>query len=185
MSEEHLGTFILTLFNELANDDQDSVRLLTIEILVAIAKRFDVQKNRDTLLEPLKSLARDKAWRVRYMVASKFVEVRKATKAIFWWYPIFLTFHYFYLPCRFATPLGKIPWKQSWCQLLLTFWKIAKAKSELQLLERFPVRKSWAKVAFGIFLLTKSFSFLEYQVLQSLRTSRPFWKAFCLAFVSW
>lgn len=83
MSEEHLGTFILTLFNELANDDQDSVRLLTIEILVAIAKRFDVQKNRDTLLEPLKSLARDKAWRVRYMVASKFVEVRKATKAIF------------------------------------------------------------------------------------------------------
>lgn len=75
MSDEHLDSFILPLFNELASDDQDSVRLLTIEILIAIAKRLDAQKNRDTLLEPLKSLARDKAWRVRYMVASKFVEV--------------------------------------------------------------------------------------------------------------
>jgi len=75
VSDDHLGSFMLTLFNELANDDQDSVRLLTVEILVAIAKRFDEQKNRETLLEPLKSLARDKAWRVRYMVSSKFVEV--------------------------------------------------------------------------------------------------------------
>jgi serine/threonine-protein phosphatase 2A regulatory subunit A len=69
---------MIPLFQHLAGDDQDSVRLLTVEILVAIAETVpkEQQSSHGVLLTALRTLFEDKSWRVRYMVAEKFEQVR-------------------------------------------------------------------------------------------------------------
>jgi len=68
---------MINLFQFLAGDDQDSVRLLTIEVLIAIAEVVPVEQqvNLGQLLQILKGLFGDKSWRVRYMVADRFEKV--------------------------------------------------------------------------------------------------------------
>ncbi len=68
---------MIPLFQHLAHDDQDSVRLLTVEILIAIAEVIpkEQQTSHGTLLEELRALFEDKSWRVRYMVADRFEKV--------------------------------------------------------------------------------------------------------------
>lgn len=68
---------MIPLFQHLASDDQDSVRLLTVEILIAIAEVVpkEQQSSHGVLLTALRSLFEDKSWRVRYMVADKFEKV--------------------------------------------------------------------------------------------------------------
>jgi hypothetical protein len=85
MSDQDILPTLIPLFQKLSQDDQDSVRLLTVEILVALAKRLDEEKRRELLLPAFTTLSNDKAWRVRYMVASKYVEVYYAT--VHFWYP--------------------------------------------------------------------------------------------------
>ena len=70
----------LPLFQHLARDDQDSVRLLTVEILIAIAEVVpkEQQSSHGVLLTSLRSLIDDKSWRVRYMVADRFEKIAKA-----------------------------------------------------------------------------------------------------------
>ena len=65
---------MIPLFQHLAGDDQDSVRLLAVEILIAIAEVIpkEQQTSHGTLLSALRSLFEDKSWRVRYMVADRF-----------------------------------------------------------------------------------------------------------------
>ena len=74
---------MIPLFQHLASDDQDSVRLLTVEILIAIAEVVpkEQQSSHGVLLSSLRSLFDDKSWRVRYMVADRFEKV---------WHKIFL-----------------------------------------------------------------------------------------------
>lgn len=71
---------MIPLFQHLANDDQDSVRLLTVEILIAIAEVIpkEQQTSHGTLLAALRVLFEDKSWRVRYMVADRFEKVRQS-----------------------------------------------------------------------------------------------------------
>jgi serine/threonine-protein phosphatase 2A regulatory subunit A len=71
---------MIPLFRHLANDDQDSVRLLTVEILIAIAEAVpkEQQSSHGILLTALRSLFEDKSWRVRYMVADRFEKIAKA-----------------------------------------------------------------------------------------------------------
>ncbi|KAF8466944.1 protein phosphatase 2A regulatory subunit A [Kalaharituber pfeilii] len=71
---------VIPLFQFLAGDDQDSVRLLTIEVLIAIAEVVPVEQqvNLGQLLQILKNLFSDKSWRVRYMVADRFEKLAKA-----------------------------------------------------------------------------------------------------------
>lgn len=68
---------MVPLFQNLANDDQDSVRLLTVEILISIAEEIpkEQQSSHGVLLTALRNLFEDKSWRVRYMVADKFEKV--------------------------------------------------------------------------------------------------------------
>jgi serine/threonine-protein phosphatase 2A regulatory subunit A len=65
----------LPVYLKLAMDDQDSVRLLTVEVLIVLAARLAPEEVEVNLLEPLRRSATDKSWRVRYMIASHFVEV--------------------------------------------------------------------------------------------------------------
>lgn len=64
-------------FQHLAADDQDSVRLLTVDILIAIAEMIpkDQQSSHGVLLNSLRTLFEDKSWRVRYMVADRFEKI--------------------------------------------------------------------------------------------------------------
>lgn len=68
---------MIPLFQHLASDDQDSVRLLTVEILISIAEEIPKaqQSSHGVLLTALRSLFEDKSWRVRYMVADRFEKV--------------------------------------------------------------------------------------------------------------
>ncbi|OJD17015.1 hypothetical protein AJ78_02859 [Emergomyces pasteurianus Ep9510] len=71
---------IIPLFQFLANDDQDSVRLLTVDILISICEEIpkEQQSSHGVLLTALRSLFEDKSWRVRYMVADRFEKIAKA-----------------------------------------------------------------------------------------------------------
>jgi serine/threonine-protein phosphatase 2A regulatory subunit A len=69
---------MMPLFQHLAQDDQDSVRLLTVEILISIAEVVpkEQQSSHGVLLALLRSLIEDKSWRVRYMIADRFEKVK-------------------------------------------------------------------------------------------------------------
>lgn len=70
---------MIPLFQHLAGDDQDSVRLLTVEILIAIAEVVpkEQQSSHGVLLTALRGLFEDRSWRVRYMVADRFQKVSR------------------------------------------------------------------------------------------------------------
>lgn len=68
---------MIPLFQHLVQDDQDSVRLLTVEILIAIVEVVPAkqQASHGVLLTSLRNLIEDKSWRVRYMIADRFEKV--------------------------------------------------------------------------------------------------------------
>lgn len=66
---------MIPLYRKLSSDDQDSVRLLTAQDLIAIAGILDHEETKSYLLPSIRSAVSDKSWRVRYMVADHFVEV--------------------------------------------------------------------------------------------------------------
>ena len=74
-TKEHVLADALPAYRKLASDDQDSVRLLTVQDLIVIAQQLGPQQVKEQLLTQLKQSATDKSWRVRYMVANHFVEV--------------------------------------------------------------------------------------------------------------
>ena len=76
---------MIPMFQHLAQDDQDSVRLLTVEILISIAEVVpkEQQSSHGVLLTSLRSLIEDKSWRVRYMIADRFEKVRHYASFLF------------------------------------------------------------------------------------------------------
>ena len=69
---------LLPLFTGLANDDQDSVRHLTVADLIAIAKQLSPQETQELLGGGIRNLWADKSWRVRYSVADCWVDLAMA-----------------------------------------------------------------------------------------------------------
>ena len=61
-----------------AGATQDSVRVLTVPVLVTLAGLLPPADARGLLLTYAKALIGDKSWRVRYMVAEQIGEVRTA-----------------------------------------------------------------------------------------------------------
>ena len=66
------------MFQKLAQDEQDSVRLLTVEDLIAAAEILSHEECELYLHVHLRAMASDKSWRVRYMLADKFVQLADA-----------------------------------------------------------------------------------------------------------
>lgn len=66
---------LIPLFIKLAQDDQDSVRILAVDNCVALGKVLSPAVVNSQVLPIVRSLAQDKSWRVRYMVADKFTDV--------------------------------------------------------------------------------------------------------------
>lgn len=73
---------MIPLFQRLTTDDQDSVRLLTVDVLIAIAEVVpkEEQTSHGVLLTALRHLFEDKSWRVRYMVADRFEKIARAVE---------------------------------------------------------------------------------------------------------
>ena len=74
LSKEHILSDALPIYRKLASDDQDSVRLLTIEDMIAIAQQLSPAEVKEQLLKQIRQSMADKSWRVRYMSASHFNE---------------------------------------------------------------------------------------------------------------
>eukprot|EP00808_Paulinella_micropora_P011512 g50482.t1 len=66
---------ILPILAQLSSDEQDSVRLLTVEALVPVAKIMSQEKDNRDIYKLLLALSTDKSWRVRCVAADKFAEV--------------------------------------------------------------------------------------------------------------
>ncbi|OAA58797.1 protein phosphatase PP2A regulatory subunit A [Cordyceps fumosorosea ARSEF 2679] len=66
---------MIPLFQHLVQDDQDSVRLLTVEILIAIAEVVPANKqsSHGVLLTSLRNLIEDKSWRIAKAVDEEVV----------------------------------------------------------------------------------------------------------------
>ena len=75
LSKQHVLNEGLTIYRRLQSDDQDSVRLLTVEDLIAIAQQLSPAEVKEQLLKQIRQSMTDKSWRVRYMAALHFNEV--------------------------------------------------------------------------------------------------------------
>eukprot|EP01123_Difflugia_compressa_P009273 TRINITY_DN301_c0_g1_i1.p1 TRINITY_DN301_c0_g1~~TRINITY_DN301_c0_g1_i1.p1 ORF type:complete len:580 (+),score=93.60 TRINITY_DN301_c0_g1_i1:112-1851(+) len=62
-------------FKALSVDDQDSVRLLSIENCVAFAEKLSEEEKNSVVKPVVLACGSDKSWRVRYMVASCFTQL--------------------------------------------------------------------------------------------------------------
>ncbi|KAI9608837.1 hypothetical protein H4Q26_005026 [Puccinia striiformis f. sp. tritici PST-130] len=79
LSQSHLVTDAIPVFRKLAGDDQDSVRLLTVDALIAIASSLpDKGICKQQLGATMKAMVSDKSWRVRYMIADHFVQLAES-----------------------------------------------------------------------------------------------------------
>jgi serine/threonine-protein phosphatase 2A regulatory subunit A len=76
LSKQHVLSDGLPIYRRLQSDDQDSVRLLTVEDLIVIAKQLTPPEVKEQLLKQIRHSIADKSWRVRYMAATHFNEVR-------------------------------------------------------------------------------------------------------------
>lgn len=72
---EYLKTDLIPMFVSLAQDEQDSVRLLAVEACVSIASLLQQEDVEQLVMPTLRQCTNDNSWRVRYMVADKFTEV--------------------------------------------------------------------------------------------------------------
>ena len=67
-SKSHSKNEMLPLFEKLAADDQDSVRVLAVDNCIALAPQLGAS----TVLPVIKACLEDKSWRVRYAAADRF-----------------------------------------------------------------------------------------------------------------
>merc|ERR1712159_822911 len=70
---------LLPSFGKLSLDDQDSVRLLSVDNCVKLAQLFPDKDDKENLVVPtVRAAAQDKSWRVRYCAAEKFADLAGA-----------------------------------------------------------------------------------------------------------
>ena len=63
---ENLKTDLVPLFVNLAQDEQDSVRLLAVEACISIAGILQHEDKEQLVMPTLRQCVEDKSWRVRY-----------------------------------------------------------------------------------------------------------------------
>lgn len=76
---------VYTMFQALVLDDQDSVRLLSVDVLISIAESLKSSENskyNSDLISFTMALFNDKSWRVRYMVADRFEKLAKSLDSV-------------------------------------------------------------------------------------------------------
>ena len=90
-AKPHVLSDGLNIYRRLQADDQDSVRLLTVEVLIAIAEQMTPAEVKEQLLKQIRQTIADKSWRVRYTAASHFNEVCNVRNMLAVYPPLTLT----------------------------------------------------------------------------------------------
>ncbi len=69
---------LVPVFRQLANDEQDTIRVLCINSLVALANYLNKEENQVHTLGVLLQAGEDKSWKVRLAFARNFADLAKA-----------------------------------------------------------------------------------------------------------
>nr|VWO96708.1 Protein phosphatase 2A structural subunit [Ganoderma boninense] len=72
-SKPHVLSDGLVIYRKLQGDDQDSVRLLTVEDLIAIAQQLSPPEVKEQLLKQIRQTMTDKSWRLAEVVGTELV----------------------------------------------------------------------------------------------------------------
>ncbi|KAJ3485559.1 hypothetical protein NLI96_g4863 [Meripilus lineatus] len=72
-SKQHVLADGLAIYRRLQSDDQDSVRLLTVEDLIAIAQQLTPQEVKEQLFKQIRQTTSDKSWRLAEAVGQELV----------------------------------------------------------------------------------------------------------------
>ncbi|KAI4462166.1 serine/threonine-protein phosphatase pp2a 65 kda regulatory subunit [Holotrichia oblita] len=75
---QYLKEEFIPSFKKLSTDDQDSVRLLAVNVAVALASRLSPAEIEEHILDTLNSLCADFSWRVRYQFANEINSIQTA-----------------------------------------------------------------------------------------------------------
>jgi serine/threonine-protein phosphatase 2A regulatory subunit A len=78
ISKETLQNEIFNHFKNLTNDDSDSVRIITIESLIELAKVFSNEENKTFVIPLIIQMTGDKSWRVKLVLAKCFADLAEA-----------------------------------------------------------------------------------------------------------
>lgn len=69
---------IIPVFSNLSKDEQDSVRILTVETAIEVAKNLTLEDTASLVAPCVFSLTSDPSWRVRYACSNHFVKLCSA-----------------------------------------------------------------------------------------------------------
>ena len=137
LPKEHVLSSALPVYIKLAADDQDSVRLLTVQDLIVIAQHLEPEEVKAELLQQLRQSVTDKSWRVRYMVANHFVEVRVVSSTL---HPR----HEMNICNSWRKQWVKILCEKNWSEHSFSCSRITRPKCGRRVLDRFLVRYYFA-----------------------------------------
>jgi serine/threonine-protein phosphatase 2A regulatory subunit A len=78
IAKDTLQAEIFNHFKNLTNDDSDSVRIITIESLIELAKVFSNEENKTFVIPLIIQMTGDKSWRVKLVLAKCFADLAEA-----------------------------------------------------------------------------------------------------------
>ena len=78
LEREPLVNDILPVFRQLAQDDQDQIRVICLDSLIPIARTLNKDDNMRHTLPVALAAGEDKSWRIRIQFATKFTELADA-----------------------------------------------------------------------------------------------------------
>jgi len=76
IEKEFIISDLVANLKQLISDEQDLVRVLGLNSLVNVAKRLNIDENKQHTLPIMIAATEDKSWRVRLTLAKIFAEVR-------------------------------------------------------------------------------------------------------------
>lgn len=75
IEKEFLMSELITIFKQLANDEQDAVRVICLDNLKSIIECLNKEENKTHIIQIIIAATEDKAWRVRLSLAKNFPQL--------------------------------------------------------------------------------------------------------------
>lgn len=78
LEKQHVITELLPIFRQLAQDEQDAIRVLCLESLIYMASHLSKEENQVHTLGTLLAAGEDKSWKVRLCFSKSFAKFAEA-----------------------------------------------------------------------------------------------------------
>lgn len=78
VEQEFVTTDVVTAFNKVSEDSQDTIRMLAVDISISICKRITQKEIADHILLVIDRFEGDESWRIRAHVANQILNLQKA-----------------------------------------------------------------------------------------------------------